>query len=51
MKKMSVNEIRDFTFQNDYKRIGFSRKNSYYSMKRLKVRFIVVCKQINIKNT
>ena len=36
MKKMSVNEIKDFIFENYYKRIGFSKENSYYSMKRLK---------------
>ena len=32
---MSVNEIRDFFFENYYKRIGFSKENSYYLMKRL----------------
>ena len=31
---MSVNEIRDFIFENYYKRIGFSKRNSHYSMKR-----------------
>ena len=36
IKKMSVNEIRDFIFENYYERIGFSKKNSYYSTKRLK---------------
>ena len=36
IKKMSVNEIRDFIFENYYKRIRFSKENSYYSMKRLK---------------
>ena len=50
IKKMSVNEIRDFIFENYYKRIEFSKENSYYSMKRLKKRFIVACKQINRKN-
>ena len=33
---MSVIEIKDFIFENQYKRTGFSRENSYYSMKRLK---------------
>ena len=32
MRKMSVNEIRDFIFKNYYKRIGFSKENSCYSM-------------------
>ena len=33
---MSVNEIRVFVFENYYKRIGFSKENSYYSMKNQK---------------
>ena len=45
---MPANEIRDFIFQNYYKIIGFSKENSYYSMKRLK-KIIVACKEINIK--
>ena len=36
IKKMSVNEIKDFMFENDYKLIGFSKEINYYSMKRLK---------------
>ena len=49
---MSINKIKDFTFANYYKRIGFSKESSYYSVKRLKnKRFIVDCKQINRKNT
>ena len=39
IKKMSVNEIRDFIFQNYYKRTGFSQENSYYSIKRLKKKY------------
>ena len=33
---MSVNEIKDFVLENYYKRIGFSKESSYYSVKRLK---------------
>ena len=33
---MPFNDIRDFIFENYFKRIGFSKGNSYYSMKRLK---------------
>ena len=48
IKKMSVKEIRDFIFENYYKRIGFCKGNSYYSIKRLKKkRFLVACKHIN----
>ena len=35
IKKTSVNEIRDFIIENYYKRIGFSREDSYYSMKKI----------------
>ena len=33
MKKMSVNEIRDFIFENYYEQIGFSKENCCYLMK------------------
>ena len=33
---MSANEHRDFIFENYYKRIGFSKENSYYSIKHQK---------------
>ena len=46
---MSVNEIIDFIFENCYKRIGLSKKNSCYSMK-LEKKITVPCKQINRKN-
>ena len=36
IKNKSVNEIRDFIFENYYKRIEFSKENSYYSMKHQK---------------
>ena len=36
IKKISVNEIRNFVFENFFKRIGFSKENSFYSLKRLK---------------
>ena len=36
IKMMSVNELRDFIFKNYYKRIGFVKERSSYSMKRLK---------------
>ena len=28
IKKMSINEIKDFIFENYYKRIGFSKESS-----------------------
>ena len=36
IKKMPTNETREFIFKNYYQRIGFSKENSYYSMKHLK---------------
>ena len=33
---MTINEIRDFFLENYYKRIGFYKESSYYSMKCLK---------------
>ena len=51
IKKMSINEIKDFIFENVYKRIGFFKESSYYAMNHLgKKRIIVACKLINGKN-
>ena len=47
---MTVNEIRDFVFENYYKIIEFSQEKSYYSMKRLK-KVIAASEQINKTNT
>ena len=38
---MSVNELRDTIFEKDYKRIGFVKERSYYSIKRLKKCFLL----------
>ena len=48
---MSINEIKEFIFENYYKRIWFSKESSYCLMKRLKKKKIVACKEINRKNT
>ena len=45
-EKMSVNEIKDFTCENYYKRIGFSKENTETFKEN---RFIVAWKQINKK--
>ena len=52
MKKMFVNEIRNFIFENYYKQVGFSKEGSYYLMKRLirKYSLLLVNKLIE-KNT
>ena len=50
IKKISVNEIRDFIFENYHKQIGFPKENNYYSIKRSKERiFVVACEQIHRK--
>ena len=51
IKEMSVNEIRDFIFKNYYKRIEFSKKNSYYSMKCLKKDLLLLANKLIEKNT
>ena len=43
IKKMSVNELRGFIFENYYRQIGFSKENSYYSLKHQKKRSTIVC--------
>ena len=42
---MSANEIRDFIFENYYERIRFSKENSYYLMKRLKRKYLLLLAQ------
>ena len=50
IKKMSVNEITDFIFENYYKRIRFFKENKFFFNETLeKKRFIVTCEQINRK--
>ena len=46
IKRMSINEIRDFTFENYYKRIGFSKEGSYYSMKCLKKNLLLLANKL-----
>ena len=35
IKNMSINEIKDYIFENYYKGIEFSKESNYYSVKRL----------------
>ena len=51
IKKISIDELRDFIFENYFKEIGFVKGRSYYSMKCLeRKKFVVTCNQINRKN-
>ena len=38
---MPVKEMRDFIFENYYKRIGFSKGNSYYQTKHFKKKHLL----------
>ena len=51
IKKMSVNELRGFLFENYYKYIGFVKEKSFYSMKHLKKRFLIASNQVNSEST
>ena len=51
IKKMSANELRDFIFESYSKQIRFVKEKKSYTMKQLKKRFILVCNQIDRKNT
>ena len=42
IKKILVNEIKDFIFENYYKRIVFSKENSSYSMEYLKKKVLLL---------
>ena len=46
IKKMTVNEIRHFIFENSYKQIGFSKEDSYYSMKHLKKKVLLLANKL-----
>ena len=47
VKKMSLNEIGKFIFEKYYKQIGFSNECSYYSMKYLKKkRLLLLAKKL-----
>ena len=47
IKKMSVNEIRDFTFENYYKQIGFSKENRKKLLFNQTEKKIYNCLQLN----
>ena len=36
--KMTVKDLRKFLFENFYKQIGFTKKNSYYLLGKIKKR-------------
>ena len=36
LKKMTIRELREFIYENYCKRVGFSKKGPYYSLKKQK---------------
>ena len=48
---MTVDELKDFVLENYCKGTAFVKESSYYLMEQLKKRFVIVCNQINGKNT
>ena len=42
LKEMSLDKIRDFVFENYYKRIGFSKENSHNYIKCLKRKYLLL---------
>ena len=52
IKKMTVNKLIDFVFENYYKQIGFVKERSYYSMERLKRKnLLLLATKLIEKNT
>ena len=45
IKKMTINEIKEYNFENYYKRIGLSKESSCYLMEHLKKNYC--CLQTN----
>ena len=46
IRKMTINKLRDFFYENYYSKIRFTKENSFYSIKRQKKRFTIILKQI-----
>ena len=44
---MTIKELRNFIYENCYVEIGFTKENNYYIIKPQKLRFIILCNQIN----
>ena len=50
IKKTTVKELQEFRFEN-YRGIGFTNKNSYYSMKHQKKKDLLLLVLIMLNNT
>ena len=50
IKNMSINDIKALIFENYYEQTGFSKGSSYYSMKRLKRKDLILFANKLIEN-
>ena len=45
-RKMTMKELKDIIFKSYYRRIGFTRENSYYYMKQQQQKAIIAFRKI-----
>ena len=51
IKKMIIKELKHFSFENHYKQTGFTKENSYYSMKHKKEKKTFVKNKKSVKGS
>ena len=45
-KKITIKEMKDFIFENYYRRIGFPKENTYYSIKQKKKELLLLATKL-----
>ena len=51
IRLLTVNELKDFIFENYYRQMGVAKENNYYSMKRQKKDLQLFATKLTEKNT
>ena len=46
IKKITIKELKDFTYESYYRRMGFLKENSHYSIKRQKKKVLLLATKI-----
>ena len=46
IKKITIKELKDFTYESYYRRMGFLKENSYYSIKHQKKKVLLLATKI-----
>ena len=46
IKKITIKELKDFTYESYYRRMGFLKENSYYSIKYQKKKVLLLATKI-----